>query len=76
MISGGTSSPAQIKPRLGETLQKIFDCWPIKHFQTLEDGARERLALNAYLTQLEQPQVAFGVKQRTPDTLTATLELE
>ena len=22
------------KPRLGETLQKIFDCWPIKCLQT------------------------------------------
>ena len=51
-----------------------------KVFPDLEDGARERLALNAYMAQLEQPQVAFGVKQRTPDTLdaavTATLELE
>ena len=32
------------------------------------------------MAQLEQPQVAFGVKQRTPDTLdatvTATLKLE
>ena len=32
------------------------------------------------MAQLEQPQVAFGIKQRTPDTLdaavTATLELE
>ena len=49
-------------------------------FPDLEDGARERLTLNAYMAQLEEPQVAFGVKQRTPNTLdavvTATLELE
>ena len=42
--------------------------------------ARERLALNHYLTQLDHPQVAFAVKQRTPNSLdaaaSATLELE
>ena len=42
--------------------------------------ARERLALQIYLKQLEQPQVAFGVRQRRPVTLdeavTATLEME
>ena len=40
----------------------------------------ERLALNAYLGQLDNPQVAFGVKQKAPQTLdaaiAATLELE
>ena len=52
----------------------------VKAFPDLEDGARERLTLNAYMAQLEQPQAAFGVKQRTPDTfdaaVTVTLELE
>ena len=46
----------------------------------MEDSARERLALNAYLAQIENLHVAFGVKQRTPEKLdtavTATLELE
>lgn len=46
----------------------------------MEDRARERLALNAYLAQLENLHVAFGVKQKTPETLdaavSATLELE
>ena len=46
----------------------------------MEDSAREGLALNAYLAQIENPHVAFGVKQRTPEKLdtavTATLELE
>ena len=51
-----------------------------KAFPEFQDGARERLALNAYLAQLDHPQVGFGVKQRSPETLdaavTATLELE
>ena len=51
-----------------------------KAFSELQDEARERLALNSYLNQLEHPQVAFGVKQRQPGTLdeavTATLEME
>ena len=42
--------------------------------------ARERLAVNTYLQQLTQPQVAFSVKQRRPvtldDAVTATLEME
>ena len=41
---------------------------------------RETLALNAYLAQLDNPYVAFAVRQRNPETLddavTATLELE
>ena len=51
-----------------------------KAYPDLEDKARERLALNAYLSLLENPHVAFGVKQITPQTLdavvSATLELE
>ena len=51
-----------------------------KAFLEFEDGARERLALNAYLGQMDHPQVGFGVKQKAPETLdeavTATLELE
>ena len=51
-----------------------------KAYPDLEDKARERLALNAYLSLLENPQVAFGVKQKTPQTfdaaVSATLELE
>ena len=55
------------------------DLWTLtdKAFPELEDKAREHLALNSYLNQLDHPQVAFGVKQRQPDTLdeavTATL---
>lgn len=51
-----------------------------KAYPELEEGAKEMLALNAYLAQLDSPQVAFGVKQKIPQTLdeavTATLELE
>ena len=59
-----------------EDLRALAD----KAFPELQDEARERLALNSYLNQLEHPQVAFGVKQRQPGTLdeavTATLEME
>ena len=51
-----------------------------KALPELEDKARECLALNSYLNQLDHPQVAFDVKQRQRDTLdkavTATLEME
>ena len=59
-----------------EDLRALAD----KAFPELQDEARERLALNSYLNQLEHPQVAFGIKQRQPGTLdeavTATLEME
>ena len=49
-------------------------------FPDLEDKARERLALNVYLQNLEHPQVAFSVRQKCPETLdaavSATLEIE
>ena len=40
-----------------------------KAYPTLQDEARERLSINAYLQQLTQPQVAFSVKQKRPETL-------
>ena len=46
----------------------------------LEDDTRQQLALQHYLSQLCNDQVAFGVKQRKPKTteaaVGATLELE
>ena len=50
-------------------------------YPNFEDNARERLALNTYLSQIENPHVAFGVKQKVPVDLdaavaAATLELE
>ena len=46
-----------------EDLQTLTDkAFPDdKAFPKLEDKARERLALNSYLNQLDHPQVAFGV---------------
>ena len=50
-----------------------------KAFPELEEQARERLALNQYLGQLDNPQVAFNVKQKWPATLidavSSTLEM-
>ena len=37
-----------------------------KAYPDLQEEARERLALNGYLAQLDHPQVAFGVKQKNP----------
>ena len=49
-------------------------------FPELEEKARERLALNSYLQQLDHPQIAFSVRQKQPEKLdeavTATLEME
>ena len=51
-----------------------------KAYPDLDDAARETLALQAYLSRLADPQIAFGVKQRTPrdlnEAITATIELE
>ena len=51
-----------------------------KAYPSLQHEARERLAINAFLQQLTQSQVAFSVKQRNPETLddavAATLEME
>ena len=51
-----------------------------KAYPSLQHEARERLAINTYLQQLTQPQVAFSVKQKNPDTLddavAATLEMQ
>lgn len=59
-----------------EDLRTLTD----KAYPELQEEARERLALNAYLTQLDQPQVAFAVKQKGPKSLdaavSATLEME
>ena len=51
-----------------------------KAYPTLQAEAQELLVLNHFLGQLEDPQLAFGVRQRTPATVdaavAATLELE
>lgn len=58
------------------------DLWSLtdRAFPDLQAEARECLALQTYLKQLDQPQVAFSVKQTQPGTLddvvAATLEME
>ena len=51
-----------------------------KAYPELEEAARERLAVNQYLQQLEHPQVAFSVKQKRAakldEAVSATLEME
>lgn len=61
---------------LAEELRVLVD----RAYPTLQAKGREQLALNHFLGQLENPQVAFSVKQKHPKTLeeavTATLEME
>ena len=63
-------------PELGEDLRALVD----KAYPTLDDEARQQLALQRYLSQLDNEQVAFSVKQRKPKTIeaavSATLECE
>ena len=51
-----------------------------KGFPELQEEATELLAVNAYLQQLNHPQVAFSVRQRRPksvdEAVSATLEME
>ena len=49
----------------GDALKTLAE----KAFPNLEAAAKETLALHQYLTQLENPQIAFGVKQRRPSRL-------
>ena len=60
----------------GEELTRLAE----KAYPALPSEAQQRLALNQYLVQLENAQVAFGVKQRGPETVDRavqlTLELE
>ena len=49
----------------GEDLRSLAD----RAFPDLQPEARECLALQSYLKQLDQPQVAFSVKQTRPRTL-------
>ena len=51
-----------------------------KAYPTLQAEAQELLALNRFLDEIKDPQLAFGVRQRTPENLdqavASTLELE
>ena len=62
--------------RFAEDLMMLAD----KGYLDLEDKAKEQIALNHYLGQIEHTQVAFIVKQKRRKTLdeaiSATLEME
>ena len=51
-----------------------------KGYPDLEEKAKEHLALNVFLSRIDNPQVAFSVKQKRPASLdeavSATLEME
>ena len=49
----------------GDALRVLAD----KAYSDLEDNARERLALNQFLAQITNPQIAFGVKQKRTKTV-------
>lgn len=63
-------------PVYGEDLKLLAD----KAYPGLQEEAREQFALNQYLAQLDNPQVAFGVRQAKPKTINdavrLTLEME
>ena len=60
---------------LADDLKSLAD----KAYPTLQEEARERLSINAYLNQLT-PQLAFSVRQKRPDSLDSavatTFEME
>ena len=60
----------------GEDLKTVVE----KAYPMLQAEAQELLALNHFLTSIDNPQLAFGVRQRAPTTVdaavAATLELE
>ena len=60
---------------LADDLKSLAD----KTYPTLQEEARERLSINAYLNQLT-PQLAFSVRQKRPDSLDSavatTFEME
>ena len=63
-------------PSFAEDIKSLADC----AFANLEEAAKEHLTLTHYLGQLDNPQVAFSVKQKRPKTVdeavAATLEME
>ena len=60
----------------GDALRTLAD----KAYGDLEEKARERLALTQYLSHIDNPQVALGVRQKRPETVqaavVATIEFE
>ena len=61
----------EIWPEFGEDLRILVD----KAYPALDDEAWQQLALQRYLSQLDNEQVAFGVKQRKPKTIEAAVSI-
>ncbi|XP_065909335.1 uncharacterized protein [Dysidea avara] len=58
-------------PDFGEDLRVLVD----KAYPSLDGEARQQLALQRYLSQLDNEQVAFSVKQRKPKTIEAAVSI-
>ena len=58
-------------PDFGEDLRVLVD----KAYPSLDDEARQQLALQRYLSQLDNEQVAFSVKQRKLKTMEAAVSI-
>ena len=65
---------------MGAVFGDDLKTWADKVYPELPEEAKERYALNQYLTQLDNPQVALSVKQTKPstvdDAVRSTLEME
>ena len=65
--------PAEDWASFGEDLKSLND-------KAMEAPARERLAVDRFLSQLTDPQLAFSIRQKRPanidDAVTATLEMQ
>lgn len=68
--------PSEDWATFADDLKNLAD----KALPDLDDTARERLAVDRFLTQIADPQLAFGVRQKQPktvdDAVAATLELQ
>ena len=68
--------PCEDWPTFADDLKNLVD----KALPDLDGHARERLAVDRFLTQIADPQLAFSVRQRHPktvdDAVAATLELQ
>ena len=68
--------PSEDWPSFGDDLRVLAD----KAFPDLAESAKDRFAVDRFLSQLDDPQLAFSERQKQPKTIdtavTATLELQ
>ena len=69
-------NPGERWEELADNIRLLAD----KAFPDLDEKAREQLSLDRYLTLLDKPDVALGVRQRHPksvdEAVSCTLEIE